>query len=306
MIKQKEISGSSIPERSGDYGAAIRGDEATVAWPKNADLGVTEATNYPVDTMNRFALGLGGVLLVALVLLCFRLAYDGAKTGDGNKVATNRESRNDGSDVYNGPAAPSGISSASTLPVRSAPQPVVQSPVSVPAPAFIASGTPQQMFFISDTERERVTGLLADCRAAYDASGEVSQKWFASVDTMKVAARLNVQEVPATGDGDDTPRPLSAKDWNSIDTQIEGIAATVALATQPARYPVALQETSIGLRREMQTYLQTSRTALVQSDPQKRSQIQARANVHRQKAGQLLNALESAVKNGTVPTGISD
>jgi hypothetical protein len=38
----------------------------------------------------------------------------------------------------------------------------------------------------------------------------------------------------------------------------------------------------------------------VQTDPQKRSTFQARADAHRQKAGQLLTALESAVKNGTV------
>ncbi|MBC8135009.1 MAG: hypothetical protein H8F28_03875 [Fibrella sp.] len=291
-------------EKSGDYGAAIRGDEATVAWSNQTGLGGTEAGRYPVDTMNRFALALGGVLLVALVLLCFRLAYDGIQTDTEKKGFTGKQYLDDESvTAYTGPGAPAGRGNLSPVAPRSAPQPVVQAPVSMPLPVPVAPSTGRRVIFASDTERERVTGLLADCRAAYDASGEVSQKWFATAGTFKVVERLNAENTTANTMEADAPRPLSAKEWNSIDTQIEGIAATVALATQPARYPLALQETSMGLRREMQTYLQTARTALVQSDPQKRSQIQARANTHRQKAGQLLGTLESAVKSGNIAEG---
>lgn len=290
-------------EKSGDYGAAIRGDEATVAWSQQTDLGGTEAGRYPVDAMNKFALALGGVLLVALVLLCFRLAYDGMKTGVANKGYSTDEARGEANDVYNGPGAPAGSGSTPQIAPRTAPQFVTPAPMTpvVPPPPMPTGA--QKTFVISDVERERVSGLLADCRAAYDASGEVSQKWFETAGTAKAIQRLNAESGTAAANTgpDTTARPLTTNEWSSIDTQIEGIAATVALATQPARYPVALQETSIGLRREMQTYLQTARTALVQSDPQKRSEIQARADTHRQKAGQLLSALESAVKTGTVP-----
>ncbi|MBC7806665.1 MAG: hypothetical protein H7145_10990 [Akkermansiaceae bacterium] len=291
-------------EKSGDYGAAIRGDEATAAWSGQADLGGTGARSYPIDTMNRFALILGGVLLVALVLLCFRLAYDGVKTGAENAGLTNRAYLAGEPDVYNGPRTPAGAGNASLDASRSASQPGVQSPVNFPAPALPVAA--RQPIFMSDIERARVSDLLSDCRAAYDASGEVSQKWFAAVGAVRAVETLNRDDIRAVGTDTNISRPLSGKEWNSIDTQIEGISATVALATQPARYPLALQETSIGLRREMQVYLQTARTALVQSDPQKRSQIQARANLHRQKAGQLLDTLESAVKGDTDRSGTGE
>ncbi len=289
-------------EKSGDYGAAIRGDEATVAWSKESDLGGTEAGRLPVDGTNRAALMLGGVLLVALVLLCFRLAYDGIKTGTENKGFTGKQYLDDEASAgFAGPGAPVGTremlpSAAAAVRATPPPAPLPPPMPAPPAPAVTA----QRAVFASDADRVRVTGLLGDCRAAYDASGEVSQKWFGTVGTMRVVDRLD-REGARRGDGEtNIARPLSAKDWNSIDTQMEGIAATVALATQPARYPLALQETSMGLRREMQTYLQTSRAALVQDDPEKRSQIQARADTHRQKAGQLLATLEASVKSGTV------
>ncbi len=301
MSELKEISTSAIPERSGDYGAAIRGDDPTTAWTPPTGIGAPEAGPYPADTMNKVALAFGGILLVALVLLCFRLGWEGTKPSTDAKRAAGKSFA--GNLPHSGPGVPAGIATRSVP--SAAPVVNLPAPTTNTAPAVVHSA-----LFTSDVERNRVLNLLADCRSAYDASGELSQKWFTTASAVKPIERLDVMQAKSAGESDttqaalpDMPHLITGKDWDSIDTQIEAIASTVGLATQPARYPVALQETTTELRREMQTYLQTARTALVQTDPEKRATFQARASTHRQKAGQLLSFLESSVKGSVLPTG---
>ena len=295
-------------EKSGDYGAAIRGDEQTVAWASQTDLGGTEAGRAPSHTINRIALTLGGVLMVSLILLCFRLAYDGIKTKVDAKGFTGKAYLDDANSVADsGPRAPVGMANSIPIAPRTAPLSVVAPtlPLSVPAPVNTRHGSSSSLF-ASEGERQRVADLLTDCRAAYDSSGELSRKWAETVGGK--TARTNAVEIAASEDDTSAksvpilgPHPLSSKEWDTIDTQIEAISATVGLATQPARYPVALQETSASLGREMRTFLQTERAALAQTDAQTRSQIQTRAEGHRQKAGQLLTTLESAIQTGNTP-----
>lgn len=305
MSELKEISTSAIPERSGDYGAAIRGDDPTTAWAAPTGLGETEAPSYPADTMNKVALTFGGILLVALVLLCFRLGFDGSKPSGDAKEPRGKSFA--GTASYAGPGAPVGRvdSSSHSVPLPAAPVVNLPPPANNAPPAIVHSA-----LFASNTERNRVLNLLSDCRSAYDASGELSQKWFSAADAAKSVERLDTAQAKAAEESSiaqtvlpDSPHILSGKEWDSIDTQIEAIASTIGLATQPARYPLALQDTTTELRREMQTYLQTARAALVQTDPEKRATFQARASTHRQKAGQLLSVLESSVKSSVLPTG---
>ncbi len=284
-------------EKSGDYGAAIRGDEQTVAWANQTDLGGTDAGHHTAPSMNKVALAFGGVLVIALVFLCFRLAYDGIKTGvERNGLAANAPT------VRAAPAYAAPRASVTGRPAPVAAAPVsISAPVSLSAPSMVPPRPiAPRVVFASDADREHITDLLGDCRAAYEASGEASRKWYAA-NTTRTAARMSHKEAVESDSGVDGPHLLSASEWDSIDTQVEGFSTTVGLATQPARYPVALQGISIGLRREMHTYLQTTRTALAQTDPQRRAAIQARAETHRQKAGQLLATLEAAVKSGTPP-----
>ena len=296
-----------MQEKSGDYGAAIGGGEKTTVWASQGGLGGNPAGRDTPDGANKVALILSGVLIAALIVICFRLAFGNVKKAADSKRLTALAYRD------SDPSAPTGANPgvpAGTTPRQTAPR--LPLPVNLPAPASLSSSpvvAPIRNLFLTDAEREQVAGLLLDCRAAYEASGELSQRWVA-IGAVQPATRdvgfaqTRVAEVDA--DSASASRFPTVRERDTINTQMDAIDTTVSLATQPARYPPSLQDTSIEVGTEMHIYLQTTRIALAQTDPAKRSAAQARADTHRRKAGQLLATLETAIKSGVLPHSAGD
>ena len=298
-MQVQEKSGESGVHRAN--GEALRGHEPTAVWASPGDLGGTEAGRADADTNNKVALTVGAVLIAALVLLCFRLAYSGIQdaaktkgytvetpdTGGANPAAPRVAG---GVDFH--PAAPAGI------PVQApAPRRVVSASTLLPTPPKIV-----EPLFDSAAQRAQVIALLRDCRSAYDASGELAPKWSAFAgEAFASTADKNTFSLKETDAVRDAPAATSppATDWSAVDMQMEAITMSVGFATRPALYPPSLQDTAAALGHEMRTFLQTARFALTQTDPAERSAVQARADAHRQKAATLLSALESAVQTGT-------
>ncbi len=282
-------------EKSGDYGDAVRGHEQTAAWASQTDLR-GDTGRGTADGDNKVALTVGAVLIVALVLLCFRLAYTGSKdsAATGNVAGQGRGAMR--------PATPFGAAPISAP---------AQNPVPLPTPRPVTLGfappsaplpEPGRALFASEKERERVAELLLDCRVAFDISGELAPRWSGTVAGVRPRTEIPLLTDKSTGatvvpDIPAAPAAPTAKEWSAIDTQMEAIATSVAFATRPALYPTALQNAAAELGGEMRTYLQTTRMALARTDAGERTTIQARADVHRQNAGQLLARLESAAQS---------
>ena len=211
-------------EKSGDYGAAIRGDEQTAAWARETNLGGTDAGRSTSDGANRIAITVGAVLVIALIMICFRLAFDGVKTAVDAKGFTGARYTDADPDAPPAitPGVPAGIRTApASATIVNLPPPV---PVAVPVVAT-------HNLFLTDAERDRLADLLADCRAAYDASGELSQKWTTTVAGANTAERVGILSAKAAEEGTSTsvPRPLTAREWDAIDTQMDAISATVGV-----------------------------------------------------------------------------
>ncbi|MBC8142018.1 MAG: hypothetical protein H7Y38_11320 [Armatimonadetes bacterium] len=297
-------------EKSGDYGDAVRGDEQTAAWANQTDLMGTEAGRSPGDGDNKVALTVGAVLIVALVLLCFRLAYTGINNSAATKAITGQEYAEVDSPAPAPaplrPDTPFGVAPPSLLPQTTQALPTPRPATLTFAPPAPPAPAPKMPLFALDAEREKIADLLEDCRVAVDASGTLAPKWSA------VAAGTNSRTpslLSPRKSGDTMAMPVSetsaptAKEWSAMDTQMEGIATAVVFATRPALYPVPLQDAATELGSEMRTYLQTMRLALGQTDPAERAALQARADAHRQKAEALLAALESAVRTPSSSSG---
>lgn len=284
-------------EKSGDYGEALRGDERTAVWASQTDSGGTDAGRGAINGDNKVALTVGAVLIVALVLLCFRLAYTGIKESAKNTTAGRYDATDTPAPVAFQPGAPAVAAPRAAQPAPlPTPRPVTMgfAPPASPAPV------PERTLFASEKERERVAELLRECRVAFDVSGELAPQWSATVagvrpraeTTLKASKSDEASETPVTA----APSVPTAKEWDAMDTQMEAIATSVAFATRPALYPVTLQNAAAELGGEMRTYLQTTRIALGQADATERAALQGRADAHRQAAAQLLARLESAVQ----------
>lgn len=294
-------------EKSGDYGAAIRGDEKTAAWAAT-DPGVaipTTSRDVSDGGMNKVAVTLGSVVLIALVLLCFRLAYDSVRTQAAKKGFTTPHYGTGEAESFGqiSPRSPVGVApivAPPAAPLANLPAPPA------PVPAVVET----RVVWASESERAQVVALLDDFHAAYHTSGELSREWFAAVGAIPAqetaigkTQRAVLRDATAITDASESstpPRFLSAKERQSINAQIEGLTVSAGLSTQPARYPLALQETATEAGRELRTYLETVRVALGETDATERSAAQARAETHRARSGELLTSLETAVKNGVV------
>ena len=289
-------------ERSGEWGEVVAGDEKVVAY-KGSWLGTDADRPGDRDGMSRLAVTGGAVLIVALIFLCCRLAFDGIKGTATHKVSAYIAQASD-------PGAPAGTGAVRSPRTRPLPAPML--PVNAPiAPVVTAR------LFTDPEQQGRLLDLLADCRAAYEEAGKFAPKWIqaAGENSSRVPVVNGAEKAVGTEESaaGAAPAPLSVplppkpiagltpEQWNTVDAQMTAIDSDVGLATHPALYPLPLQDMSAAVAYEMRTYLQTEREALTQSDPSKRSAIHARAETHRQQGAQILGQLESAVKGGTAP-----
>ena len=292
-------------EKSGDYGAAIRGDEKTAAWAATEPGVAIPTTSRDVSDggMNKVAVGFGSVVIIALVLLCLRLAFDGVRDGAAKKGFTTPKYGTGAPETWGrlSPQAPVRAPGV-TAPAVAAPLTIL--PVPPPPTPAVATA---KVVWASESERERVLELTGDFRAAYETGGELSREWFTAVGALPVQNATSAIGVSEKRQLDAirvtesvAPRFLTAKERETINTQIEGLTVAAGLATQPGRYPVALQETATEAGRELRTFLETVRGALSETDPAERNAAQARAETHRARAGALITSLESSVRGGTV------
>ena len=290
-------------ERDVEYGDAVKGDETIALWARMEELGGTEAGRPQVEGVPPLVYILGVPVLVGLILLCCSMAFKGAQQSSVSKTFANRGYLADDDNSPQGPSSSARTANAGfTIPKTN----MGQSPVTLaaPAPMPIPSPASPSRIWSSALERDRVTELLSDCRVAYNLSGELSQRWLTSTQGTVIAMRPGAVYTTAanTSAADKGARPLTNQDWNAIDGEMDAIAGTIGIAAQPSRYPEALQDTSMEMGREMRTFLQTTRAALLETDPQLRNELQTRANNHRARAGELLSALEASTKDAVAVT----
>lgn len=261
-------------------------------------------------TLRKIGIGLAAATLVLGIVAIGQRAFT---------VATQRlapslshgASRELGGQTYVSSPATARFSPGSPLPAPHSAYTVPTRPLTPPpASAFAANDE----VFTSEAERLRGQQALFDLRDAVDATRKSGGKTLwqspptASTgmpSTVRVGATISpgYNEASLPGPSDNTPgvteQELSAQQQTArfaerINNEADGLAAQVALAAHPGRFPIAMRENVGEVQRELGIYLQTARLA-AGAPPTERQRLQPLAEKHLSRSEEALHRLEAMV-----------
>lgn len=279
-----------------------------------------------VEGMRRLGVAFGAILIVALVFLCFRFAFNAAtKAADSRGMA--RRGQPLPEEDYNSPGAPSGRRGGSREPFVAGGRPgglmpaprygggggygggaAIPAPVMPPPPAGGADslGKLAVPAFENEGQRAEVAALVREARQAYDLTRQLDGGPFWLRPRARREPRTDQFERDGAGSADLSVRgagpgqgpmataPLGAPMGDGPEAeetrqQVEALSAAVSLSAHPDRYPIYLQADARSFAYEMRVYLRTVDYGL--TFPSEQGRLRGSASPHLNKAAEFLGKL---------------
>jgi hypothetical protein len=275
-----------------------------------------------VEGLRRGGIALGALVVVALVFLCFKLAFNTATRVADSRGLAHRGDPLPDDDAAGGPGIPAGRRTTYGAAAGGYLPPALRGPTGppppppLPAPGVAVPDAPVPVFDDPE-ERLRVAEQVQQARDAYDLARKLDGGPFwqrpKDADDARGAAGTNLATTPrpaGQNGGALATAPTgtagggqgyggAGQDAAETRAQVEALGATVTLTMHPDRYPLLIRGEAKAFAQEMRTYLSTVSYGLTVPDDQGR--LHGTASPHLERAGQILSRLEERIKSGTMP-----